>query len=60
VETYTLEDQGSVHEYLGIRITKDPTTKSIHMTQTGLIVSVLADLNLLGDSKHKDTPSIGI
>jgi hypothetical protein len=59
-ETYTLKDQGSVHDYLGIRITKDPATKSIHMSQTGLIESVLADLNLLDDSKHKDTPSVGI
>jgi hypothetical protein len=59
-ESYQLEDQGSVHDYLGIRITKDPTTKSITMTQPGLIASVLADLNLLHDSKTKDTPSIGI
>lgn len=30
------------------------------MTQSGLIESVLQDLNLLHDSKMKDTPSLGI
>jgi hypothetical protein len=59
-KTYLLEDQGSVQDYLGIRISKDPVTKYIHMTQTGLIESVLQDLNLLNDSKMKDTPSLGI
>jgi len=36
-QTFLLEDQGSVHDYLGIRITKDPHNKSISMTQPGLI-----------------------
>ena len=58
--SYQLEDQGNVQDYLGIRITKDPINKSITMTQPGLIESVLADLNLLSDSKPKDTPSVGI
>jgi hypothetical protein len=59
-KTYLLEDQGLVQDYLGIWISKDPVTKCIHMTQTGLIESVLQDLNLLNDSKMKDTPSLGI
>ena len=59
-QTFLLEDQGSVHDYLGIRIVKDHINKSISMTQPGLIESVLADLNLLQDSKPKDTPSVGI
>jgi len=58
--SYQLEDQGNVQDYLGIRITKDPINKSITMTQPGFIESVLADLNLLSDSKPKDTPSVGI
>lgn len=58
--TFLLEDQGSVQNYLGIRILKDPVTKSIHMTQPGLIESVLQDLNLHNDAKPKDTPSSGI
>jgi hypothetical protein len=60
-QTFLLEDQGSVQDYLGIRITKDPINKSISMTQPGLIESVLADLNLLQDqARSKDTPSDGI
>jgi hypothetical protein len=59
-EKYLLEDQGSVNDYLGIRITKDPNTKSIHMLQTGLIESVITDLHLKDCSKTKDTPSTGI
>jgi hypothetical protein len=59
-QTFLLEDQGSVHDYLDIRIVKDPANKSISMTKQGLIESVLADLNLLHDSKPKDTPSVGI
>jgi len=49
-----------VQDYLGIHIIKDPATKTISMTQPGLIESVLQDLNLLHDSKSKDTPSVGI
>jgi hypothetical protein len=36
-KTYLLEDQGSVQDYLGIRIVKDPVSKCIHMAQTRLI-----------------------
>lgn len=59
-ESYLLEDQGSVSDYLGIRITKDPTTKQITMTQPGLIDSILQDLNLIPGSHTKDTPAMGI
>ncbi len=59
-ELYLLKDQGSVSDYLGIRITKENTTKSIHMPQAGLIESLLNDSNLLSCSKTKDTPSIGM
>ena len=58
--TFQLEDQGSVQDYLGIRISKDPTTQTIQMTQPGLIESVLHDLHLTNDVKMKDTPSVGI
>jgi hypothetical protein len=53
--TFLLEDQVNVQDYLGICITKDPVTQSIHMAQLGLIDSVLQDLNLMQDSKVKDT-----
>jgi hypothetical protein len=59
-QMFSLEDQGSVQDYLGIRIIKDPATKTISMTQPGLIDSILQDLNLLQDSKSKDTTSVGI
>jgi hypothetical protein len=58
--TFQIEDQGSVQDYLGIRISKDPTTQTIQMTQPGLIKSVLHDLHLTNDAKMKDTPSVGI
>jgi hypothetical protein len=59
-EVYTLEDQGNVHDYLGIRIEKDTTLKTIHMSQTGLIESILADLGLASDSNTKTAPSDSI
>lgn len=59
-QTFALEDQGSVQDYLGIRITKEATSKTITVTQPDLIESVLQDLHLLDDSKPKDTPSVGI
>jgi hypothetical protein len=59
-QTYMLEDQGMVTHPLGIRITKDPSTKQMHMTQLGLIESILTDLGLLHDSNTKDTPALGV
>jgi hypothetical protein len=59
-ESYQLEVQGSVSDYLGIRIIKDPTTRQITMTQPGLIESVLQDLHLVPGSHTKDTPAMGI
>ena len=59
-ELYKLEDQGDVHDYLGLRIEKDPTNKHLTMTQTGLIESIIHDLNLANDSNTKNTPSDSI
>jgi hypothetical protein len=59
-DTYLLEDQGTVNDYLGTWITKDPKTKTIHMVQPGLIESILNDLHLPVGSKAKDTPALGI
>jgi hypothetical protein len=58
--TFALEDQGTVHDYLGIHIQRDPINRTITMTQPGLINSILTDLNLLGDLKSKSTPALGI
>jgi hypothetical protein len=59
-QTYLLEDQGTVSDYLGIRITRNPVTKEIHMVQPGLIDSILQDLHLDSSSHTKDTPAPGI
>jgi hypothetical protein len=58
--TYLLEDQGDVNDYLGINITKDNTTKAVKMTQPGLIESIIADVNLDSNSKTANTPSDSI
>jgi hypothetical protein len=59
-QTYILEDQGRVQDYLGIRITKDTASKTITMAQPGLIESILNDLHITNNSKPKDTPALGI
>jgi hypothetical protein len=59
-ETFHLEDQGTVHDYLGIRIQTDSSTKSISMTQTGLIESIISDVGLSSDSNTKTTLSDSI
>jgi hypothetical protein len=58
--TYLLEDQGDVNDYLGINIVKDPTTKTIRMMQSGLIESIISDVNLDTYSKTINTPSDSI
>jgi hypothetical protein len=58
--TYLLEDHGSFNDYLGICINKDSAYQTTHMAQPGLIESILHDLNLLHDSKTKDTSALGI
>jgi len=59
-DTYLLEDQGNVQDYLGIWIVQDPTTKSISMTQSGLIESVINDVGLTSSSNGKTTPADSI
>jgi hypothetical protein len=54
-KTYQIRDQGSVQDFLGIRITLYPDGK-IHLQQEGLIQSILTDLSLT-NSIHKFTPS---
>ena len=54
---FLLEDQGTIHDYLGIRIKKDPVNKTITISQPGLIKSTLSDLGLAHDSKSKSTLS---
>jgi hypothetical protein len=49
-----------VHDYLGILITKDPVTESIHMSKPGLMKSIVNNLGLFKGSKTEATPSQGI
>lgn len=56
-KSYLLEDQGNVQDYLGIRITTDPSSKTITMLQTGLIESIIHDVGLTNTSNTKTTPA---
>ncbi len=59
-DTSILEDQGDVNDFLGIRITKDPTSWTISLTQTGLIESIIKDVGLTTTSNTKSTPADSI
>ncbi len=48
--SFLLEDQGSANDFLGIRIATDTQTKTINMTQTGLIESIFHDVGLSTNS----------
>jgi hypothetical protein len=54
---YILEDQGNVNDFLGIHISKDANSKTITMTQTGLIESIIADIGFDNSSNYKYTPA---
>jgi hypothetical protein len=58
--SFQLEDQGTVNDFLGIHIHTDDETKTIHMTQTGLIESIIHDVGLSATSNTKTTPSDSI
>ncbi len=61
---FLLKDEGEVKDFLGIRVHRDPTTRTITLTQPGLIDSVLTDLGLLSTDnrpvQHKFTPATSI
>jgi len=59
-KTYTLKHEGEVSAYLGVQVRKDETTKTITLTQPGVIEQVIQDVGLLEFSKGKDTPADGI
>lgn len=61
--TFTLEDQGSVNDFLGIQIRKDIASRTIDMTQPGLIDDIDSIINDVGFNhttitKHTPTGSI--
>ncbi len=51
-----MQDEGDVSAFLGVRITKDKSTRSLHLTQPGLIEQVIQDVGMDKYSKGKDTP----
>jgi hypothetical protein len=57
-QSYLIGDQGSVQDFLGLRITTDEKG-TITLQQEGLINSILKDLQL-ENSYHKATPAIHV
>jgi hypothetical protein len=58
--TFLMEDQGTVNDFLGIRISKDSSTRTITMTQPGLIESIIQDIGFSESSNLKYTPADSI
>jgi hypothetical protein len=56
-EKFTLEDQGEVQEFLGIKVDPQPNGNT-HLTQPQLIASILADLHLQSNSNSRPTPAL--
>ena len=56
-QKFTVDDQGDVGDFLGIQI-KRQEDGSVHLSQPHLIDSILHDLHLQPDSKHKTTPAV--
>ena len=56
-QQFTVEDQGDVGDFLGIRI-KKKKDGSIHLSQPQLIDSIIQDLHLQPGSNSKSTPSV--
>ena len=54
---FTVIDQGDIGDFLGIQI-KRQEDGSAHLSQIHLIDSILKDLHLQPDSKHKTTPAV--
>jgi hypothetical protein len=55
---FILEDQGTMQNYLGICIMTDNDTKTINMTQTRVIESIIKDIGLDANSNTKNNPSL--
>ena len=56
-QQFTVDDQGDVGDFLGIRI-KKKRDGSIHLSQPQLIDSIIQDLHLQPGSNSKPTPSV--
>jgi hypothetical protein len=54
---FLLQDEGNVSAFLGVQVATDSTTKTITLSQPGLIEQVIHDIGLDQYSKGKDTPA---
>jgi hypothetical protein len=54
---FLLQDEGDVSAFLGVQVATDPTSKTITLSQPGLIEQVIRDVGLDQYSKGKDTPA---
>lgn len=57
---FLLQDEGDVSAFLGVQVQKDTNTKTISLTQPGLIEQVIKDIGLDDFSKGRDTPADSI
>jgi hypothetical protein len=53
---YILQNKGDVSANLGVQVTKDNQSKTITLTQPGLIAQLIQDVGMDDYSKGKDTP----
>jgi hypothetical protein len=53
---FKLKDEGDVSAFLGVQLRKDPTNRTISLTQPGLIDQILRDVGINDFSKTKETP----
>ncbi len=58
--TFLLQDKGDASAFLGIQAKKDPNSKTITLTQPGLIAQVNKDIGLYDFRKGRDTPGDSI
>ncbi len=54
--TFKLKDEGDVSAFPGVQIAKNPMSKTISLTQPGLIDKILWDVGITHFSKGNNTP----
>ena len=54
---FNLTDEGKISDYLGIKVQKCPSAKTITLTQPHLIASIMTDMNFAAKTKTKGVPA---
>jgi hypothetical protein len=54
-KTFKIKDEGNVSAFLGVQISKNSATKTISLTQPGLIEQIIKDIGITYNSNGKDT-----